>query len=167
MRKQSKTQALTPLTMLLTMAITVSMLESQVEIGIPGVRLGLANALGLIALAIFGNKEMLILNMMRVLIVGLMRGTLFFSPGFWISFFGTLLSSVFAILATKSKIFSDIGVSSVSATFHNVGQILFVVFLTKTPMLIFTYLPFMMLLGIPTGLIIGNVVKSVKERVLN
>jgi len=167
MRRQHKTQRLTLLTMLLAMAITVSLIESQVDIGIPGVRLGLANALGLLALALFGVKEMLILNLMRVLIVGLMRGTLFFSPGFWISFFGTLLSSVFAILASKTKVFSDIGVSSVSATFHNVGQISFVAFLTKTPMLFFTYLPFMMLLGIPTGLITGNVVKSIKERVLN
>lgn len=167
MRRYYKTQRLTILTMLLAMAITVSLIESQVEVGIPGVRLGLANALGLLALAIFGAKEMLILNLMRVLIVGLMRGTLLFSPGFWISFCGTFMSSIMAILAYKSKIFTDIGVSSVSATFHNVGQILFVVFLTRTPMLLFTYLPFMMLLGIPTGLVIGNVVKAVKIRVIN
>ena len=42
------------------MAITVSMIESQVEVGIPGVKLGLANALGLLALSIFGVREMLI-----------------------------------------------------------------------------------------------------------
>ena len=162
----NKTQRLTILTMLLAMAITVSMIESQVEIGIPGVRLGLANALGLLALSIFGVREMLILNLMRVLIVGLMRGTLFFSPGFWISFCGTFLSSILAIIAAKTKVFTDYGVSLVSATFHNIGQVLFVAFLTKTPMLLFTYLPFMLLLGIPTGWITGNVVKSIKDRLL-
>lgn len=155
---------MTILTMLLAMAITTSLIESQVEIGLPGVRLGLANVLGLIALSIFGVKEMLTLNLMRVLIVGLMRGTLFFSPGFWISFSGTLLSSIFAILAYKSKIFTDIGVSSVSACFHNIGQVLFVSFLTSAPMLLFTYLPFMLMLGVPTGLLSGYILKSINEK---
>lgn len=164
MRTYNKTKQLTVLTMLLAMAITLSLIESQVEIGIPGVRLGLANVLGLIALSIFGVKEMLTLNLMRVIIVGLMRGTLFFSPGFWISFTGTFLSSAFAIIAFKSNLFTDIGVSSVSACFHNIGQVLFVAFLTSAPMLLFTYLPFMLLLGVPTGLLSGYLLKSVKQK---
>lgn len=165
MKNRTRTQELTILTMLLAMAIVVSLVESQIELGVPGVRLGLANALGLIALSLFGVKDMLKLNLMRVLIVGLMRGTLLFSPGFWISFCGTSLSSLAAILATKSKLFTDVGVSSVSASFHNIGQVLFVAFLTKAPMLIFTYLPFMLLLGIPTGIVTGKVVQAVKEKV--
>lgn len=164
MRSYNRTRRLTILTMLLAMAITTSLIESQVEIGIPGARLGIANVLGLIALSIFGVKEMLILNLMRVLIVGLMRGTLFFSPGFWISFCGTFLSSIFAILAYKSKLFTDIGVSSVSACFHNIGQVLFVSFLTSAPMLLFTYLPFMLILGIPTGLLSGYLLMSIKQK---
>lgn len=164
MNRYNKTKRLTILTMLLAMAITVSLIESQVEIGIPGVRLGLANVLGLMALSIFGVKEMFILNLMRVLIVGLMRGTLFFSPGFWISFCGTFLSSTMAFVAYKTKIFSDVGVSSVSACFHNIGQVLFVSFLTRAPMLLFTYLPFMLLLGIPTGVLSGYVLLNVNQR---
>lgn len=160
MRNRNRTKKLTLLTMLLAMAIVVSMIESQVDIGIPGARLGLANALGLIALSIFGIKEMLILNMMRVLIVGLMRGTLL-GMGFWISFFGTLLASLAAIGAHRIKIFSAIGVSLVSATFHNIGQVLFVSIVTNAPMLIFTYLPFMLLMGIPTGIVTGHVVKTI------
>ncbi len=164
MNRYNQTKRLTILTMLLAMAITVSLIESQVEIGIPGVRLGLANVLGLMALSIFGVKEMFILNLMRVLIVGLMRGTLFFSPGFWISFCGTFLSSTMAFVAYKTKIFSDVGVSSVSACFHNIGQVLFVSFLTRAPMLLFTYLPFMLLLGIPTGVLSGYVLLNVNQR---
>lgn len=165
MNIRSKTQKLTILTMLLAMAITVSLIESQVEIGVPSVRLGLANALGLIAMTLFGEKEMLRLNLMRVLIVGLMRGTFLFNPGFWISFSGTLFSSMMAIFAMRSRIFTDIGVSLVSATFHNIGQVLFVSVLTRTPMLLFTYLPFMLILGIPTGIVTGNVVKAVNTKI--
>lgn len=164
MNRYNKTKRLTLLTMLLAMAITVSLIESQVEIGIPGVRLGLANVLGLFALSMFGVKEMFILNLMRVLIVGLMRGTLFFSPGFWISFSGTFLSSLMAYLAYKTKLFSDVGVSSVSAAFHNVGQVLFVSYLTRAPMLIFTYLPFMLILGIGTGILSGHILLNINQR---
>ena len=164
MRNRNKTKKLTLLTMLLAMAIVVSLIESQIDVGVPGARLGLANALGLIALSIFGYKEMLSLNMMRVLIVGLMRGTLL-GTGFWISFSGTLLASLAAILATKLKVFTPIGVSSVSATFHNIGQVLFVSVLTQAPMLMFTYLPFMLFLGIPTGIITGHIVKTIVEKI--
>lgn len=162
--RRSNTRQLTTLTLLLSMAITVSLFESQIEIGIPGVRLGLANVLGLIAFYFYGIKEMITLNLMRVLLVGLMRGMLFFSPGFWISFFGTALSTIFAILAAKTTKLSEIGICSVSATFHNIGQVLFVIMLTNTPMLFFTYLPFLLLMGIPTGLVTGNVVKAIRER---
>ena len=164
MRTYSKTKRLTVLTMLLAMAITVSLIESTVELGIPGTRLGLANVLGLIALSLFGVKEMFILNIMRVVIVGLMRGTILFSPGFWISFSGSFLISCMAYVAYKTKLFTDIGVSSISSAFHNIGQVMFVAFLTDAPMLLFTYLPFMLLLGIPTGLVSGYVLFSIKQK---
>ena len=162
MRNRNRTKKLTLLTMLLAMAIVVSMIESQVDVGVPGARLGLANALGLIALSLFGVKEMLVLNMMRVLIVGLMRGTLL-GMGFWISFFGTLLASIAAIVANRAKIFTPIGVSLVSATFHNIGQVMFVSVVTNAPMLFFTYLPFMLLMGIPTGIVTGHIVKTINN----
>ncbi|AMC94263.1 hypothetical protein AOC36_09815 [Erysipelothrix larvae] len=162
--KRNKTRSLTVQTMLLAMAITVSMVESQIPLGLPGVRLGLANVLGLIAYYFFGVKEMIVLNMMRVLLVGLMRGTFLFSPGFWISFCGTLLSTMMAIAAAKSKVFSEYGICLVSSTFHNVGQVIFVAFLTNAPMLVFTYLPFLLIMGIPTGIVTGKLVKSLHER---
>ena len=63
MRKHSPTRRLTLITMLLAMSILMHMLEPSLPIPIPGVKLGLANILGLITLILFDVKSMILLNL--------------------------------------------------------------------------------------------------------
>lgn len=158
-----KTQRLTILTMLLGMGIIVNMLEPEFIIGLPGIKLGLANVLGLIAYYLFSTKELFIVNGMRVLLASLLRGTFLVGTGFWLALIGTLLSCVAIILADKLTKMSPIGVSTASATFHNVGQILVIVFITQMPLMI-TWLPIMLITGVPTGILTGYLVMVIVER---
>lgn len=164
MNVRSKTQRLTTLTMLLGMALVVNMIEPEFPLGIPGVKLGLANSLSLLTFYLFGLKEMVLVNLMRVLIVGLLRGN-FLSYGFWASFSGAILSILAVYIFDKITNMSEIGVSVASATFHNIGQMIVIIMVTD-PLLI-TYLPILLLFGIPSSMLIGYLVQKLHKRFKN
>ena len=65
--------------MLMAMAIVLSIVESFIPVFVPGVKLGLANVIILIMFYEFSIKEAFIVNVLRILLVGLLRGT-FLSP---------------------------------------------------------------------------------------
>ena len=159
---RSSTQRMTVLTMLVGMALIVNMIEPTFPILVPGVKFGLANVLGLFAFYFFGAKELLIVNLMRVVIASIMRGT-FLGTGFWLALNGALLSSVFIIIFAKYTKMSEIGLSAVSATFHNIGQIIVISIITSTALII-TYLPIMLFMGVPTGIITGYLVQKINRR---
>ncbi len=164
MKFRNETHRLTVLTMLVGMALIVNMIEPTFPIVIPGVKFGLANILGLFAFYIFGAKELLIVNLMRVIIASIMRGTLF-GTGFYLAFTGSLFASVAIIVFSKLTKMSEIGLSTVSATFHNIGQILVIALITQTGLIV-TYLPIMLFMGVPTGIVTGYLVQNVNQRFL-
>ena len=162
MKFKNKTHRMTVLTMLVGMALIVNMIEPTFPLLIPGVKFGLANVLGLFAFYFFGVKEMFAVNLMRVVIASLMRGTLF-GTGFYLAFMGTLFASVFIVVFAKYTDMSEIGLSAVSATFHNVGQIIVIAIITQTALIV-TYLPIMLFMGVPTGIITGYLIQNVNKR---
>lgn len=79
---------------------------------------------------------------------------------FLYSFSGALLSFFVMYLLTclgKDKV-SPIGVSILGGVFHNIGQLLMAAFIIES-LNIFAYLPFLMVTGVGTGLIVGITVK--------
>lgn len=163
MTSRTKTQQMTIFTLLLAMSILMNMIEPAVPIpGVPGVKFGLANALGLIVLYLFGWASFLKLGLLRVLFSTLLRG-IFLGIGFWLSLSGVLLSSVVVILLKRCTKLSPIGLSVGSATFHNLGQILALVFIIKSWGMVY-WLPVMLMTGIPTGIITGYVSKLILTR---
>lgn len=142
-------------------AIIIAILESFIpSIGIPGVKLGLANIVILIILYEIGIVEAIIVNLLRVFIVGLLRGTIA-SMGFLMSLTGATLSlGIMIILYLLVKQFSIIGVSVVGSLFHVGGQLLVAMFFLGTSYVWF-YLPIIAISAIITGVIIGIVAKLV------
>lgn len=162
MKRLSPTRRLTLITMLLAMSILLHMIEPSLPIAVPGVKLGLANILGLVALYLFGVKEMFTLNFMRVLIASLLRGILF-GTGFWLSLGGVLLSSLASVLLKKFTKLSPIGVSVGSSAFHGLGQILALIYINSTVMMVY-WLPLLWFSAVPTGLITGALSVQVLKR---
>ena len=156
-----KVQKMALLGVLTAAAIVIAILESFIpSVGIPGVKLGLANIVILIILYELGIIEAVIVNVLRVIVVGLVRGT-FLSMGFLMSLTGCALSLgimiVFYILIKK---FSIVGVSVIGSVFHVTGQILIAMIFLGTAY-IFLYLPVIAISAIITGVFVGIVAQLI------
>ena len=142
-------------------AIIIAILESFIpSIGIPGVKLGLANIVILIILYEIGILEAVIVDLLRVLLVGLLRGT-FASMGFLMSVTGAVFSlAVMILLYLLIKKFSIIGVSVVGSVFHVFGQILIAIIFLGSGYVLF-YLPIIAISAIITGVLVGIVAQLI------
>ena len=154
-------------------AIIIGIIESFIpSIGIPGVKLGLANIVILITLYELGILEALFVDLARVFIVGLLRGTIF-TMGFFMSLTGAILSlGIMILFHLLIKKFSIIGVSVIGALFHVFGQILVAWLFLSTPYILY-YLPVIAISAIVTGVFVGitanlvirtGVIKKQKEK---
>jgi len=152
------------LTMLLSMSIVLHLIDQSIHlpIPIPGVKLGLANIMGIMALYMFGYKEMISVNFLRVLLSGLLRGSIF-STGFWISFSGVILSTLVVILLYRILKETLVVLSVISSIFHSIGQLCMVSFLYQTVNM-FWNLPMMLLLAVPMGILTGMVAQEALKR---
>ena len=156
-----KVQKMALLGVLTAGAIVIAILESFIpSVGIPGVKLGLANIVILIILYELGIVEAIVVNLLRVLVVGLVRGT-FLSMGFLMSLTGAILSlGIMILFYLLIKKFSIIGVSVIGSIFHVTGQILIAMLFLGTAY-IFMYLPIIAISAIITGVFVGIVAKLI------
>lgn len=139
--------------MLIALALVVSYIERllPLDMGIPGVKLGLANIVTMVALYMLSGKVALIVLVVRVLLGGIL-----FANGFSIlySLAGGLLSLVVMWLVKKQQVFSVVGVSVVGGIAHNLGQLLVAVFVLENGNLLY-YFPALLVSGTICGAIIG------------
>ena len=152
-----KVQKMALLGVLTAAAIVIAILESFIpSVGVPGVKLGLANIVILIILYELGIVEAIIVNLLRVLVVGLVRGT-FLSMGFLMSLTGAIMSlGIMILFYLLIKKFSIIGVSVVGSIFHVTGQILIAMIYLGTTYIVL-YLPIIAISAILTGVFVGIV----------
>jgi len=162
MKRRRSARRLTLMTMLLAMSILLHMVEPALPIPVPGVKLGLANIVGLITLFLFGVKEMVTVNVMRVVMASLLRGILF-GTGFWLSLSGVMLSTIVTILLYKQNKLSKIGLSVASGAFHGIGQIGALILINNTVMMIY-WLPMLWFSSVPTGYVTGTLSVQVLKR---
>ena len=156
-----KVQKMALLGILTAAAIVIAILESFIpSIGIPGVKLGLANIVILIILDELGIVEAVIVNVLRVIVVGLVRGT-FLSMGFLMSLTGCALSlGIMIVFYVLIKKFSIIGVSVIGSVFHVTGQILIAMIFLGTAYIVL-YLPIIAISAIITGVFVGIVAQLI------
>ncbi len=149
----SRTSRTTRLAMLVALAMIFSYVESLVPIplGIPGVKLGLANLVTVIGLAICSPLEVLAVVIMRIFLSGFMFGsgmTIIYSLS------GGLLSFAVMMLLSKAEGFSVVGISVAGGVMHNVGQLIMAT-ITVESMSVFLYVPTLLIAGVVTGILIG------------
>lgn len=157
------TRKLVYLSLLTTLAAALGLLETLLPnpLPLPGVKLGLANIVTLLALYLYGLKEGLAVAFLRVMFVSFLTGT-FLSVGFFLSLSGGIVSAlVMAFCVRYLGSLSIIGVSVLGAVAHNMGQLATASFLIKTGY-IFYYLPILLLAAIPTGILTGLITRLLK-----
>lgn len=159
----SRTRHFTYLAMLSAMAIALHILESAVLPPFFGVvRIGLANIIALITVRILGVREMIAVNIMRVVIGSLLSGV-FLGSTFWISLGGVFLSSLTLIVCDRlhsSLLFTAI----LSAMAHSAGQVLIVTMFYMEPRFA-AILPYFLLISVATGIFTGFISKLAVDRV--
>ena len=151
----SKTKRLTLCAILIALALALSYTERfiplQMVIPLPGVKLGLANIVTLIALYLMGPKAAFAILIPRCIFGAVFGGGI---TGLMFSLTGGILAMAAMILAKRIPVFSIYGVSILGAAAHNVGQILAAMVLMNSRY-IGAYLPYLLVVALFTGFATG------------
>ena len=148
-----------------TLALILSYVETLIPIqfGIPGVKLGLANLIIVIALYRMKLSGAYLLSIVRVLLAGFIFGNYF---SIIYSLAGGLLSLTVMALLRKKGGFSVIGVSIAGGVFHNIGQLIIASVIVETFSVMY-YVPVLLIAGLVTGLLIGIASDGMLKRLAN
>ena len=116
--------------LLTALMLVLGYVESLVplNIGVPGIKLGLANSVLLYAVWLLPAPIAAVLMLCKVLLSAL----LFNASGLWFSLAGGVLSLA-GMLLLKRLGFALIAASVVGAVLHNVGQVLVALVILRTP----------------------------------
>lgn len=148
----NKTNKMVKIALLLAVALIINYLESLVPLPIPlpGVKIGLANCIGLVVLCLYTERDYILFNILKVFMVALLRSG--FGSAFFIGLSGTLLSTLFTLLVYRFSKASIYGLSVVGAIFHSLGQVLMVMILYSNVYMI-NYLVILEITSIISGVI--------------
>ena len=161
-KESSSTKKIAVRALLVALAMVLSYIESQIQFltMVPGMKLGLTNLVVMVALYKINEKEAIIINIVRIFLVGFTFGNLF---SIMYSLAGGILSGVVMILLKKTKKVSMTTVSVAGGVFHNVGQIIVAMIVMETNAILY-YLLVLWITGIFAGIIIGVLSAEVVKR---
>ena len=147
----------------LALALICSYVEAMIPIpiGIPGVKLGLANVVVVGVLYLSGWKDACVVSFSRVLLAGFFFGSLY---SILYSLAGALLSLTVMVFIKKTDKLHLISVSAAGGIAHNVGQFLVAALVVENYRILY-YLPVLFLVGMATGVLIGIVATEVLKRI--
>lgn len=136
-----------------SLALIFSYIEAILPVApaIPGIKLGIANLVVIIALYRLDGRYALTINLIRIFLAGFMFSGLY---GAVYSLCGCLVSFAVMYFFKKSGLFSVVGVSMAGGVAHNVGQLAAAAFLVSS-IEIFYYLPVLIISGTLFGILIG------------
>ena len=150
-----KTKRLTLCAILIALALALSYTERfiplQMVVPLPGVKLGLANIVTLLALYLMGPKSAFAILIPRCVFGAVFGGGI---TGLAFSLTGGLLAMGVMCLAKRIPVFSVYGVSILGAAAHNIGQILAAMVLMNS-IYIGAYLPYLLVVALFTGFATG------------
>ena len=144
------------------LAMILSYVEAMVPmpVPIPGIKLGLANLVILLAIYRLGFKYALAINCIRIFVTGLLFTGVF---GILYSLAGGLLSLLVMYLLYRTEIFSMVGVSMAGGVAHNLGQLL-TACLIMSNIRLMSYFAVLLFAGIGSGILMGIVAWLVCQR---
>ena len=139
---------------LVALAFGLSWLEMLIpldSLGVPGVKIGLANLAVMAAIYLFGFRFALCVSLARIALSWLIFGGF---TAFLYSLAGGMLSLCVMWLLVRSSLFGEAGVSVSGAVTHNVGQLAVAAVLLRSGA-VFSYLPVLTLAALAAGTLNG------------
>ncbi len=149
--------------LLLALAMVFSYVETLIPIslGVPGVKLGLANLVTMVGLYTIGVPGTIAVNLLRIVLTGFTFGNMY---SMLYSLAGAALSLVLMLLGKKSGWFGSVGVSIIGGVGHNIGQLSIAAFTVQT-LGVFSYLPVLLAAGTVAGALIGLLGGMIVQRI--
>lgn len=149
--------------MLTALAMVLGYVETLIPInlGVPGMKLGLANLIVIVAFYLFDVKMGVVVSLLRIVLIAMTFGNI---SMMLYSISGAALSLICMILVKQIKSFSMVGISIIGGIMHNIGQIICASLVVRTNG-VFTYLPVLMIAGVVSGMLIGIAASLVIVRV--
>ena len=146
----------------IALAMVLSYIESQIQFVslVPGIKLGLTNLVVMVALYRISDKEAIMINVVRIILVGFTFGNLF---SMVYSMAGGLLSGVVMLVMKRRTKVGMTTVSVLGGISHNVGQILVAMIALQTHAVLY-YLLVLWITGIVAGVVVGIVSAQIVER---
>lgn len=159
--KNSKAKKIALYGMMVALAFAFSYLESLIpfNFGIPGIKLGLANIVVVVALYTMKSGEAFTIAIFRIILAGLTFGSVY---SLLYSLCGGILSFIVMYFVKKTKL-SIIGVSMLGGVCHNIGQLIVAAIVMQTARIVY-YIPVLLIAGLVTGFLMGLISKLVIDR---
>ena len=147
------TKRIANISMLIALAIIFSYVEVliPISIGIPGIKMGLANIVIVIALYSLNLGDVWMISIIRIFIIGIMFGN-FMSIAYSLS--GAVVSLTIMAIIKKSNILGIMGTSIIGGVSHNIAQLLVAMFVVSNKVVLY-YMPVLIIAGVITGAMIG------------
>ncbi|MBO4862231.1 MAG: Gx transporter family protein [Firmicutes bacterium] len=159
----SSTRKLTTCALLSALALIFSYIEFllPLSLGVPGIKIGLANIVVVLALYSLGAGYALAVNLIRIALSALLFGNLFSAV---YALCGALFSLAVMLLLKKPDIFSLTGVSMAGGAAHNIAQLAAAAVIAGSAK-VFIYLPVLVLAGAAAGIFNGAVCTLVLRKI--
>lgn len=150
----SRTKRLTVMAVMTAVALTIFIAEAQLPppVPVPGVKLGLANIVTLVAMELLGRRAAGEILLARIVLGSLFSGGV---SAMLFSIAGGALA--YLVMCLLIRLFSERRlwiVSVLAALFHNIGQLAAAVWVTGTTAIL-VYAPILAAASIVTGLFTG------------
>ena len=163
MNFSSRTAHLAQYGILIALAFILSWLETflpnPLEGMVPGIKLGLANLVVIIALFRLGFPSATVISLLRVLLTAFTFGNL--SMLFY-SLAGAALSLLSMKLLQHTHRFSATGISIIGGLSHNIGQVIVAMLILGSNLIY--YLPYLIIGGCVSGFLIGLLASLILSR---
>lgn len=164
MKNMSKNKMTAMCGVFIALALVLSYLESLVPLNfaVPGVKLGLANLVTVVALYMLGLKPAILISIGRIILSGILFGNV---TVIIYSLAGAGLSIVVMCIVRKIKIFSVTGISICGAIAHNIGQIAVAAFVMENANILY-YMLILCITGAIAGTLIGVLASVVLRNIM-
>lgn len=151
-----RTRRLVFLALLAAFAVALHTIEAGLPNPTPWLRLGLANIIVLLTLAIYGFKDGMVVSLLRIFI-GSIISTGFLGPAFFMSLSGGITSTTVMYLAWKylHRFFSLIGISIIGAYTHTFTQVTVAYLFFIRHEEVFILMPIFLTVAVITGFVNG------------
>ncbi|MCM1273482.1 MAG: Gx transporter family protein [Clostridium sp.] len=137
----------------IALALVLSYLENLLPVfsAVPGVKLGIANIVTMVALYKLGIRPAITISGGRIILAAVLFGNM---STMIYSLAGATFSILIMVILKKLKLFSLVGVSVAGAVAHNMGQLIVAAIMLENLNIMY-YLPVLLVAGTVSGIAIG------------